>query len=231
MLRRMLMNAVDDTAVTSTIAPAPSETPAANATPVSLSAADITAALASDPSLRNAVMANLRRGGAMSATRAETPATTTATTPQAQPEAAPKPLSVMAELQRIRSLDHARLAANVTATPAQIARMEAAFAAENPTNAAEWAADYVADMFTSIKPPAAPATQPATQPAAAPTQTTPVTNATNTPSSPPPVVDQNSRSIMAMSNGERDELRARIGIAEFTKRMRAELAKVTIKVR
>jgi len=234
MLRRMLMNAVGDN-LSSTIAPAPAEAPAtAPSAPANppLTATAIAEALKADPSLHNAVMATLRRGGAMSAAKAEpVNATTPAPAPTSTEPA--RPVNVLAELQRLRALDQARASAGVNATPAQVAIMEEAFAAKNPPDAAAWAADYVAVMFAGMKPPAAAATQPVSQPAAAPVPVpTPApTNATNVPTPPAPVVDQSTRPILSLNEAERYELQRRIGPSEFTKRLMAEMRSVKISVR
>lgn len=236
--RRMLMNAVDDALTsTATSAPAPAEAPAGpvNTNPTTtISAADITAALKADPSLRNMVMASLRRGGALTGPNPASDATPTTqptpptTTAPAQP---PQAANVHQELQRFRALDRAVMAAGVKVSQTQIDRMERAFLAENPQDAGRWAAEYVADMFASAVPPPAP---PATQqtPAPAPTQTiTTPTHATSVPTPPPPVVDTSARRIIDMTDGERRELESRLGRAKFVERYRQEMASVRVALR
>ena len=102
----------------------------------------------------NTLVANARREGREAALREQQTTTTQQTTTQQQQAPAkgaeqqqPSAMSrsdVQALMQRERAFTHATAA--VAPTPQQLARMEAAFNAENPSDVTAWVTQYAADM-------------------------------------------------------------------------------------
>lgn len=238
--RRMLMNAVDDTAGSGGASSGQPATPAPNAPVESSVSVEAMVAAMKIPATRDAFFAQMRREGLISGGKPKPPESTTPPAERNAPSESP-PVNLRAEiqaaLQRNNAFNRALLHSGVELTPAQVGRIERAFEAEQPQSPGEWVSEFIADMGLSKKAAAATQTTPTTaiNPPAAPAAPVtpapaqPPVTAVGAPAQAPPSLD--AINFMTLSPEGRDELVKRIGLQEFNKRAMAQLGNVRVDMR
>ena len=234
MFRRILMNAadIDTTGSGGGVAAVQSASPAAPAPAAPVTVEAMLEAV-KDPAMRDAFFSAGRKQGLFK-DRPAKPTGEPTTTP-AQSAAEPSVAEIVqAEISRSRAFDRALLFSGVELTPAQVGRIERAYASEKPQHAAEWVSDFIADMGLGKKAAAVTTPQPVipaqpTQPAPAPVPAAPSQSVTSRGAPAAATENLDAIDFKTLSSSDRDALIRRIGKVEFNKRVNDYLRGVTLR--
>lgn len=228
MLKRILMNQVDASPGNSAGA-APAAVPdevqpqAQGAAPISITQADLDAAIASAvdrgiAKARDSLYAEARRSAS-----GQKPAKASDSPPSAAAQATLDPL-------KLRSLDRALAKTGLASrlTDSQYQRAEKAFAAEDPSDAEAWTSDYFAGFSGSPSTTTQPSAAPAAAIPAQPAQPTNAQPASSRGAPPAPQVPLDEMNVWTMSVADRDAFIAKHGTKKYLEKARQQGRNISI---